>query len=97
MVITSEGKARVLAKNSEMGKDGKTTYYNLAVLINGEAGNINCTLDAYESAVEDAVNVLTYTYNSQYQYFRIQSACVASPEAAPAAKAAAQDKPTGKQ
>ena len=95
MIITSEGKARVLAKNSQLGRDGKTMYYNLAVLVNGEAGNISCTEEAFNNAVEDTVNAITFVYNDQYKYFRIQNACEASLGASPSAKPAAQDKPAG--
>ncbi|MCM1047373.1 MAG: hypothetical protein NC433_02980 [Clostridiales bacterium] len=93
MIITSEGKVKVLAKNSQLGRDGKTTYYNLAVLVNGEAGNISCTEEAFNNAVEDTINAITFVYNDQYKYFRIQNAC----EASLAAKPATQDKPAGKQ
>ena len=37
MKVTGTVRAQVLAKNTTKSQDGKSTYYNLAVLIGGEA------------------------------------------------------------
>ena len=73
MNIKSNGKVLVLAKNSRESGDGRNrqTYYNLAILIDGEAGNISCSEDAYNKAVLNTLNGVVYAYNDQYKSFRI--------------------------
>ena len=73
MNIRSNGKVLVLAKNSRESGDGRNrqTYYNLAILIDGEAGNISCSEDAYNKAVLNTLNGVVYAYNDQYKSFRI--------------------------
>lgn len=71
MNIKSNGKVLVLAKNSRESSDGKQKYYNLAILIDGEAGNISCSEDAYNKAVLNTLNGVIYVYNEKYQTFRI--------------------------
>lgn len=73
MRIQSVGKVLVLAKNERDGQN-RQKYFNLAVLIGGEAGNLSCTEEAYETAVEHLENEVTYEYNDQYKSFRIISA-----------------------
>lgn len=73
MRIQSSGKVLVLAKNEREGQN-KQKYYNLAVLIGGEAGNLSCTEEAYNTAVAALVNDAAYEYNDQYKSFRIISA-----------------------
>lgn len=70
MKIKSNGKVKVLAKNSREGQN-RQMYYNLAVLIEGEAGNMSCTEDAHLSAKVDSINNVTYEYNSEFKSFRI--------------------------
>ena len=70
MKIKSNGKLKVLAKNSREGQN-RQMYYNLAVLIDGEAGNMSCTEDAHFNAKVDALNEVTYEYNSEFKSFRI--------------------------
>ncbi len=69
MTINTENKIEVLAKNSRKG-DNNQEFYNLAVMVNGEAGNINCTEDVYNTVQVRAVNQLIYTYNDRYKSFR---------------------------
>lgn len=73
MNIRSNGKVMVLAKNSRESGDGRNrqTYYNLAILIDGEAGNISCSEDAYNKAVVGSINGVVYAYNEKYNSFRI--------------------------
>lgn len=70
MKIQSQGTALVLAKNSREGSN-RQIYYNLAVLINNEAGNISCSQEAYEDAILYKTNILYYEYNSEYKSFRV--------------------------
>lgn len=73
MNIKSNGKVLVLAKNSRESGDGRNrqTYYNLAILVDGEAGNISCSEDAYNKAVLNTLNGVVYAYNEKYNSFRI--------------------------
>lgn len=70
MKIRSNGKLKVLAKNSREGQN-RQTYFNLAILIDGEAGNMSCTEEAFDSAKLDAVNDVTFEYNSEFKSLRI--------------------------
>lgn len=70
MTIQSNGKVLVLAKNLREGKD-RQAYYNLAILVDGEAGNVSCTENAYDKAVLNTLNGVVYAYNDQYKSFRI--------------------------
>lgn len=71
MTIQSNGKILVLARNERISRDGKSKFYNLAIMINGEAGNIGCTEDAYNKAVTGKENGVVYAFNEQYKSFRI--------------------------
>lgn len=74
MNIQSTGLVRVLAKNKREGRDrdGRPAmYYNLAIFVEGEAGNISCTEEAYNNAVPEALNNVVYAYNETYKSFRI--------------------------
>ena len=46
MNIKSVGNVMVLAKNERQGNN-RQMYYNLAIMSDGEAGNISCTPEAY--------------------------------------------------
>lgn len=70
MNIQSNGVVTVLAKNERTGSNNQT-YYNLAVLIGGEAGNLSCTEEAYNDAVPNEENDVVYAYNDQYKSMRI--------------------------
>lgn len=72
MKVTSIVKAQVLAKNTTKSQDGKTDYYNLAVLIGGDAGNLKCTQDVYGRAVVGEVAEFGAVYNDQYNTFRLE-------------------------
>lgn len=71
MTIQSNGKVLVLARNERSSNDGKSKFYNLAIMINGEAGNISCTENAYNKAVTGKENGVIYSFNEQYKSFRI--------------------------
>jgi hypothetical protein len=85
MNIVSTAKVRVLAKNTRTGSNGQT-YYNLAVLLNGEAGNLSCTKEAFDTAVENEDNTVVFAYNEQYKSMRITGTSPAYPAAKPAGK-----------
>lgn len=70
MNIQSQGKVMVLAKNVREGEK-RQLYYNLAILTDGQAGNISCTEEAYDKAVINAQNDVVFAYNDQYKSLRI--------------------------
>ena len=71
MKVSSIVKAQVLAKNTTKSQDGKSTYYNLAVLVGGEAGNLKCTEEVFERAVIGEVAEFNAEYSDQYNSFRL--------------------------
>lgn len=73
MQILSNARMKVIAKNQRTGNDGKE-YYNLAVLVEGQAGNISCTEEAFKGAFPDMDNNVVLAYNDQYKSLRIMSA-----------------------
>lgn len=74
MTIQSTGKIKVLAKNVRDGRERNSKFYNLAIMVEGEAGNMSCSEEAYEGAAVDEINDVVYAYNDQYKSFRIISA-----------------------
>lgn len=74
MTIQSTGKIKVLAKNVRDGRERNSKFYNLAIMVEGEAGNISCSEEAFEGAAVDEINDVVYAYNEQYKSFRIISA-----------------------
>lgn len=73
MRIRTQCTMTVLAKNSREGSD-RNTYYDLAVFAGNEAGNINCSEDAYNNSKVGEDNELFCEFNSQYKSFRIYDA-----------------------
>ncbi len=71
MTITANARVLVISKNETPSRDGKTTYYNLAVMQNGQAGNISCTEEVYDRAVEMKETEINLTYNDEYKSLRI--------------------------
>lgn len=74
MTIQSTGKIKVLAKNVRDGRERNSKFYNLAIMVEGEAGNMSCSEEAYNDAAVDEINDVVYSYNDQYKSFRIISA-----------------------
>lgn len=72
MTINANAKIEVLAKNSREGENSQK-FYNLAIMVNGEAGNISCTEDVYNMVTERAENNLVFAYNDKYKSFRAVS------------------------
>lgn len=70
MNIQSVGTVTVLAKNAREGSN-RQFYYNLAILTDGQAGNISCTPEAYDRAVINAENDVIFAFNDQYKSFRV--------------------------
>ena len=70
MNIKSVGNVMVLAKNERQGNN-RQMYYNLAIMSDGEAGNISCTPEAYDKVEIYKSNDVVFAYNEQYKSFRI--------------------------
>lgn len=70
MNIQSKGIVLVLAKNVREGSN-RQFYYNLAIMTDGQAGNISCTPEAYDKAVVYAENEVIFAFNDQYKSFRV--------------------------
>lgn len=71
MKIQSTVRCTVLAKNEQKSQDGKNTYYNIAVLIGTEAGNLKCTESAYNEAMVGVLSDFIAEYNDSYNTFRL--------------------------
>lgn len=85
MQILSNARLKVVARNQRTGNDGKN-YFNLAVLVEGQAGNISCTEEAYKGACPDMDNDVVLAFNDQYKSIRIMSAEPCNPKASTASK-----------
>ena len=65
MILNSEAVLTVLALNEKASSDGKSAYYNFAVMSNGEVANISCTKEAYDlvkSTWDPAVPMKNYRF-----------------------------------
>lgn len=72
MTLTVNAKMLVISKNENESRDGKSMYYNLAVVQDGQAGNISCTKEVYDLIIELMKEVeLQLTYNDEYKSLRI--------------------------
>lgn len=69
MRINTTSKVLVIAKNERQGSNSK--YYDVAVLVDGQAGNFSCSEDAYEMITVNAMNEVIWQYNTEYKSFRI--------------------------
>lgn len=74
----------VISKNEKESRDGQTKYYNLAVVQDGQAGNISCTKEVYESVTElMKEEELQLTYNDEYKSLRITGISLSLPAPKP--------------
>lgn len=65
-------KALVVGHTSNEGKDGKT-YYNLALVIDGSAGNVGCSEAVFKSAALMKENTFVGCYDFRWNRFWIES------------------------
>lgn len=70
MRLASTMKAKVIAKGTTKGSDGKE-YYRVTVLQGMESGILGLPLDAYNLVKVDEETVFNTEYNSEYKSFRI--------------------------
>lgn len=71
MKIVSSCKMEIMNKGTETSKDGKTTYYRLAVLQGMEAGKLGCSEDVYNHVRKGEEYIFRTEYNDEYKSFRI--------------------------
>lgn len=62
MTINSEAIVSVLAINETPSSDGKSYYYNLAIMDGGEVANLSCTEDVF-----NLINMLDFAPMKQYK------------------------------
>lgn len=79
MNIKTKFNAMCVGKNESKTSDGKTTFYTLAIVQNGQAGNIACSQDVYDRVLTSGQPIETYDFtgvyrDGQYKGFRIVGA-----------------------
>ena len=73
MKIYNETKITVVGKAEPThSNDGKSTYYRVAVMQNGQATNLMVSEEVYNAIPDGLVEVLLYTsFDDKYQSFRV--------------------------
>lgn len=73
MKIMNETRMTVVGKaEPTISQDGKSTYYRLACMQNGQATNLSVSKDVYDAIPEGLVDVRFITsYDDKYSSFRI--------------------------
>ena len=73
MKIINETKFVVVAKaDPTLSQDGKSTYYKIACLQNGQATNVSVSEEIYNEIPDGMVDaVFSTSYDDKYQSFRI--------------------------
>lgn len=79
MNIETRFNALCVGKNESVTSDGKTTFYTLALVQNGQAGNIACSPDVYNTVLASGQPIESYDFtgiyrDGQYKGFRITHA-----------------------
>lgn len=70
--------AMCVGKKRQLGSDGKTEFYSIAIVQNGEAGSLSCNVDVYNQAEELKMYDFTCVYrDGQYKGLRVTHAGVA--------------------
>lgn len=68
-------KALVAGRSANTGKDGKM-YYNLALVVDGQAGNVSCPKEVYDAVVLMKENMFRANYSFQWNRLTIESLAV---------------------
>lgn len=68
-----------VGKNESKTSDGKTTFYTLAIVQNGQAGNVSCSQDVYDRVLTSGQQIEAYDFtgiyrDGQYKGFRVTHA-----------------------
>lgn len=79
MNIETRFNAMCVGKNESETSDGKTTFYTLAIVQNGQAGNIACSQDVFNRVLTSGQPIEAYDFtgiyrDGQYKNFKITHA-----------------------
>ena len=79
MNIETKFNAMCVGKNESKTSDGKTTFYTLAIVQNGQAGNVSCSQDVYDRVLTSGQQIEEYDFtgiyrDGQYKGFRVTHA-----------------------
>lgn len=79
MNIETKFNAMCVGKQESTTSDGKTTFYTLAIVQNGQAGNIACSQDVFNRVLTSGQPIETYDFtgiyrDGQYKGFRVTHA-----------------------
>lgn len=79
MNIEAKFNAMCVGKNESKTSDGKTTFYTLAIVQNGQAGNIACSQDVFDRVLTSGQPIEAYDFtgiyrDGQYKNFKITHA-----------------------
>lgn len=67
MNVELKMKAICAGKNVQTGSDGKTEFYSLAVVQNGQAGNLSCGKEVFESVLSEGQMMDVYDFTCVYR------------------------------
>lgn len=79
MNIETRFSAMCVGKSESKTSDGKTTFYTLAIVQNGQAGNVSCSQDVYDRVLTSGQQIEAYDFtgiyrDGQYKGFRVTHA-----------------------
>lgn len=79
MNIETKFNAMCVGKNESKTSDGKATFYTLAIVQNGQAGNIACSQDVFDRVLTSGQPIEAYDFtgiyrDGQYKNFKITHA-----------------------
>lgn len=101
MNIETKFNAMCVGKNESKMSDGKTTFYTLAIVQNGQAGNIACSQDVFDRVLTSGQPIETYDFtgvyrDGQYKGFRIVGASEAGSLIGGKSQSTSSSSPKGK-
>lgn len=101
MNIETRFNAMCVGKNESETSDGKTTFYTLAIVQNGQAGNIACSQDVFNRVLTSGQPIETYDFtgvyrDGQYKGFRIVGASEAGSLIGGKSQSTSSSSPKGK-
>lgn len=79
MNIETKFSAMCVGKNESKTSDGKTTFYTLAIVQYGQAGNVACSQDVFDRVLTSGQQIEAYDFtgiyrDGQYKNFKITHA-----------------------
>lgn len=67
MNIELKMKAICAGKQVQTGSDGKTDFYSLAIVQNGQAGNLSCGKEVFDSVLSEGQLMEVYDFTCVYR------------------------------